>query len=75
MNIVDVFIIIFILIGGFLGFKRGAVKEFVSAIGFFVITSVFTSFFASSTSSSFFSLSSFSSLSFICYILWEFTIF
>ncbi len=37
MNIVDVIIIIFILIGGFLGFKRGAVKEFVSAIGFFVI--------------------------------------
>lgn len=37
MNIVDVLIIIFILIGGLLGFKRGAVKEFVSAIGFFVI--------------------------------------
>ncbi len=37
MNIVDVIIIIFILIGGLLGFKRGAVKEFVSAIGFFVI--------------------------------------
>lgn len=37
MNIVDVFILIFILIGGALGFKRGAVKEFVSAIGFFVI--------------------------------------
>lgn len=37
MNVVDIFIIIFILIGGFLGFKRGAVKEFVSAIGFFVI--------------------------------------
>ena len=37
MSIVDVIIIIFILIGGFLGFKRGAVKEFVSAIGFFVV--------------------------------------
>ena len=37
MNIVDVIIIIFVLIGGFLGFKRGAVKEFVAAIGFFVI--------------------------------------
>lgn len=37
MNVVDIFIIIFILIGGFLGFKRGAVKEFVSAIGFFVV--------------------------------------
>ena len=37
MNIVDVIIIIFILIGGLLGFKRGAVKEFVSAIGFFVV--------------------------------------
>jgi uncharacterized membrane protein required for colicin V production len=37
MNIVDVFILIFVLIGGFLGFKRGAVKEFVSAIGFFVV--------------------------------------
>lgn len=37
MNIVDVIIIIFILIGGLLGFKRGAIKEFVSAIGFFVI--------------------------------------
>ena len=37
MNIVDFIIIIFILIGGFLGLKRGAVKEFVSAIGFFVI--------------------------------------
>ena len=37
MNIVDILIIIFILIGGFLGLKRGAVKEFISAIGFFVI--------------------------------------
>ena len=37
MNIVDILIIIFILIGGLLGFKRGAVKEFVSAIGFFVV--------------------------------------
>lgn len=37
MNIVDVIILIFILFGGLLGFKRGAVKEFVSAIGFFVI--------------------------------------
>ena len=37
MNIVDVIIIIFVLIGGLLGFKRGAVKEFVSAIGFFVV--------------------------------------
>lgn len=37
MNIVDVIIIIFILLGGILGLKRGAVKEFVSAIGFFVI--------------------------------------
>lgn len=37
MNIVDIFIIVFILIGGLLGLKRGAVKEFISAIGFFVI--------------------------------------
>lgn len=37
MSIVDIFIIVFILIGGLLGLKRGAVKEFVSAIGFFVI--------------------------------------
>lgn len=37
MSLVDLIIIIFILLGGFLGFKRGAVKEFVSAIGFFVI--------------------------------------
>lgn len=37
MSIVDIFIIVFILIGGLLGLKRGAVKEFISAIGFFVI--------------------------------------
>lgn len=37
MNIVDLLIIIFILIGGLLGLKRGAVKEFITAIGFFVI--------------------------------------
>lgn len=38
MNIVDVIIIIFILLGGVLGFRRGAVKSFVAAIGFFIIT-------------------------------------
>lgn len=37
MSIVDIFIIVFILIGGLLGLKRGAVKEFISSIGFFVI--------------------------------------
>ena len=38
MSIVDIIIIIFIAVGGILGFKRGAIKEFVYAIGFFVIT-------------------------------------
>lgn len=38
MSFVDVVIILFIIFGGVLGFRRGAVKEFVSAIGFFVIT-------------------------------------
>lgn len=38
MSVVDVVIILFIIFGGILGFRRGAVKEFVAAIGFFVIT-------------------------------------
>lgn len=38
MNVVDILIVVFIIFGGILGFKRGAVKEFVSAIGFIVIT-------------------------------------
>lgn len=38
MGLVDIIIIIFIFIGGLVGFKRGAVKEFVSSIGFVLIT-------------------------------------
>lgn len=38
MGIVDILIIIFICIGGFVGFKRGVVKQLVSAAGIFVVT-------------------------------------
>ena len=37
MNILDIGIIIFILFGAFLGFKRGFTKELVEAIGFIVV--------------------------------------
>lgn len=38
MNLVDIIIIGFIVLGGFIGFRRGVVKEFVSAIGLVLIT-------------------------------------
>lgn len=38
MNLVDIFIIVFIFFGGLVGFKRGVIKEFVSAVGLVVIT-------------------------------------
>lgn len=38
MGLVDILIIIFILIGGFVGWKRGVVKEAVSAVGIVLIT-------------------------------------
>lgn len=38
MSLVDIIIIVFIVIGGVVGYRRGAVKEFVSAIGFVLIT-------------------------------------
>lgn len=38
MSIVDILIIIFILMGGVIGYKRGAVKELVKAIGFIVVS-------------------------------------
>lgn len=38
MGLVDVLIIIFICVGGFVGFKRGVIKQFVSATGFFIVT-------------------------------------
>lgn len=38
MGLVDIIIIGFIVLGGFIGFKRGVVKEFVSAIGLVLIT-------------------------------------
>lgn len=38
MNLVDIIIIGFIVLGGFIGFRRGVVKEFVSAIGLVFIT-------------------------------------
>lgn len=37
MNIVDILIIIFILFGALLGFKRGFTKELVEAIGFILV--------------------------------------
>ena len=37
MNIVDIIIIIFILLGGVIGFKRGAIRELVSLCGFAII--------------------------------------
>lgn len=37
MNIVDIIIIIFILLGGIIGFKRGAIRELVSLCGFAII--------------------------------------
>ena len=38
MGLVDVLIIIFILIGGALGWKRGVIKEAASALGIVLIT-------------------------------------
>ena len=38
MGLVDILIIIFIGIGGLVGFKRGVIKQFVSAAGFFIVT-------------------------------------
>ena len=38
MSFADIFIIVFIVLGGFIGFRRGVIKEFVCAIGFFLIT-------------------------------------
>ena len=38
MNIVDIVIVIFIFLGGVVGYKRGVVKEFFKAIGFIVIS-------------------------------------
>ena len=40
MNILDILIIIFILFGAVLGFKRGFTKEVVEAIGFVVVVIV-----------------------------------
>jgi len=37
MGLVDIIIVVFVLVGGFVGYRRGAVKEFVSAIGFVLI--------------------------------------
>lgn len=38
MGLVDIIIVVFVVIGGIVGYRRGAVKEFVSAIGFILIT-------------------------------------
>lgn len=38
MSIIDIIIVAFIVIGGIVGYRRGAVKQFVSAIGFVLIT-------------------------------------
>lgn len=38
MSIIDIVIVAFIVIGGIVGYRRGAVKQFVSAIGFVLIT-------------------------------------
>ena len=38
MSVVDIIIIVFILFGGVLGFKRGFTRELVSFLGIFVIT-------------------------------------
>ena len=38
MGIVDILIIIFICLGGIVGFRRGVFKELVSATGFFIVT-------------------------------------
>lgn len=37
MNIVDILLIIFILFGAFLGFKRGFTRELLSLIGIFIV--------------------------------------
>lgn len=37
MNIVDLCIILFIIAGGFIGFKRGFIKELVSCVGFTIV--------------------------------------
>ena len=37
MNVLDIIIIIFILFGAVLGFKRGFTKELVEAVGFIVV--------------------------------------
>lgn len=37
MSLVDILIIVFILIGGFVGWKRGVIKEAVSAVGIVLI--------------------------------------
>ena len=37
MNLLDIFVIIFILLGALVGFKRGFTKELTEAVGFIVI--------------------------------------
>lgn len=40
MNVVDILIILFIFIGGVIGYKRGAVKELVQAVGLIVVAAL-----------------------------------
>ena len=41
MNVIDIIIILFILLGGVAGFKAGVLKKIVSFVGLFIVVIVF----------------------------------